>query len=205
MTIITIATITVTMIMSLKVWCQGNFTLLLCFISIFIQNIGNLPKFNFQAGNLARAAGIIWTKWKSRTFVNVGGSRICSACSGNDGGGGGSLIWECTWRHPAHQQAGARMLAGLLLAIWRTYGRRQGWRIFHFIQHSGQTTGLQLWSRHNKAQMERFAKSISHSRFRIRWALRFELALAVQRVPLIWCPVDKFTRWNKLHGPREKK
>ena len=107
--------------MSLKLWyVSGQFYNLAMVLFTFVQNIGNLPKFNFQTGNLARGAGIIWTRWKSRTFVNVGGSRICSqgACSGNDGG---SLIWECTWRHLAR-----RMLAGPCLLYGALMGGVRG-------------------------------------------------------------------------------
>ena len=150
--------------MSLKLWyVSGQFYNLALVLFTFVQNIGNLPKFNFQTGNLARGAGIIWTRWKSRTFVNVGGSRICSqgACSGNDGG---SLIWECTWRHLA-----ARMLARPCLLYGALMGGVRGGEFSTLFSTLVRTTGLQLWSRHNKAQMERFAKSISCSR--LRWAL----------------------------------
>ena len=53
------------------------------FLFTFVQNIGNLPKFNFQTGDLAGAVQYNLDQVKVATFVNVGGSRVCS---GNDGG-----------------------------------------------------------------------------------------------------------------------
>ena len=150
-------------------WQFGNRTI---FLLIFVQNNSNFPKFNFSTDNLARPAGAICVKWKSRTFVNVGRSRICSPYAFR------SNVQRVHLAPPGQVS---------LQIWWCTYGGRQGWRIFHFIQHSGQSAACSFGHDTTKPRWKDWKQALKVLGRLWDWDFA-----CIASLPPIWCSGHEF-------------